>query len=111
MRWLTTLLWMIVFLFLILFFTQNRDDVTLRFSLYPIQNSQWLEISKIPLFFIIICSVLLGVLIGVVGDLYSRLQLKKALRQNRHMIEKLEQEIQSLRYPELEKPSFDPTTS
>jgi hypothetical protein len=47
-----------------------------------------------------------GVLIGVVGDLYSRLQLKKALRQNNKMIEKLEQEIQSLRHPELEKPSF-----
>jgi len=106
MRWLKTLLWMIVFLCIILFFTQNRDDVTLRFSLYPILNSQWFEVPKIPLFFVIICSVLFGVLIGVVGDLYGRFQLKKALRQNRKMIEKLEQEIQSLRHPELEKPYF-----
>ncbi len=97
---------MIVFLCIILFFTQNRDDVTLRFSLYPILNNPWFEVPKIPLFFVIVCSVLLGVLIGVVGDLYSRLQLKKALRQNRKMIEKLEQEIQSLRHPELEKSSF-----
>jgi uncharacterized integral membrane protein len=104
MRWVKTLLWMIVFLCIILFFTQNKDEVALRFSLYPILNSPWFEVPKIPLFFVIICSVLLGVLIGVVGDLYSRLQLKKALRQNRKMIDKLEQEIQSLRYPELEKP-------
>jgi uncharacterized integral membrane protein len=106
MRWLKTLLWMIVFLCVILFFTQNRDGVTLRFSLYPILNNPWFEVQKIPLFFVIICSVLLGVLIGVVGDLYSRLQLKKALRQNNKMIEKLEQEIQSLRHSEFEKPSF-----
>jgi len=103
MRWVKTLLWMIVFFFAIHFSIQNRDEVTLRYSLY---NYLWLEVPKIPLFLIILCSVFLGVLIGGIGDLYRRLQLKKTLRQNQKMIERLEKEVQSLRSPGLDQPSF-----
>jgi uncharacterized integral membrane protein len=106
MRWVKTLLWMIVIIFAILFFVQNKDEVTLRFGLYPLKNYQWVEVSKIPLFFVILCSVIFGVLIGWIGDFFSRIQVKRTLRQNQKMIEKLEREIQSLHDSELEKPSF-----
>ena len=66
------------------------------------------EIPKVslPLFLVILCSIFLGVLIGGVGDLYRRFRLKKTLRQNMKTIERLEGEIQSLRGPGLDQPSF-----
>jgi uncharacterized integral membrane protein len=94
---------MALFLFAIHFSIQNRDEVTLRYS---IQNYQWFEVSKVPLFLVVLCSVFSGVLIGGIGDLYSRFQLKKKLRQNQKVIEQLEQEIQSLHGSGLERPSF-----
>ena len=103
MKWVKTLLWMLIFFFAIHFSIQNRDEVTLRYS---IQNYQWLEVSKVPLFLVVLCSVFFGVLVGVIGDLYSRFQFKKKLRQNQKAIERLEREIQSLRGPGLEQPSF-----
>jgi uncharacterized integral membrane protein len=106
MRWVKTLFGMVVFIFAILFSIQNREEVILRFGLYPLQNSQWVEVPKVPLFLIILCSVFLGVAIGGLGDLYRRLQLKKTLRQNQKTIERLEKEIQSLRGPTLDQPSF-----
>ncbi len=87
---------MVVFILVILFSLQNRDEVVLRFGLYPIQNSLW-EIPKLPLFLIILGSVFLGVFIGGVGDFYQRYQLKKSLRQNEKMIEKLSREVEMLR--------------
>lgn len=95
MKWAKTIFWMVVFLCVILFSMQNKDEVILRFGLYPLQNYLW-EIPKIPLFLVILCSVFLGVLIGGLGDLYRHFQLKKTLRQNQRMIERLEREIQSL---------------
>jgi uncharacterized integral membrane protein len=106
MKWVKTLLWMMAFIFAILFSIQNKGEVTLRFGLYPLQNYQWFEVPEIPLFLVILCSVFLGVLIGGIGDLYSRFQLKRTLRQNQKMVERLEREIQSLRGPEVEQPSF-----
>jgi uncharacterized integral membrane protein len=94
---------MVAFFFAIHFSIQNKEEVSIRYS---IQNYQWFELTEVPLFLVILCSVFLGVLIGGVGDLYSRFHLKRSLRQNHKMIEKLEREIQSLRGPELEKPSF-----
>jgi uncharacterized integral membrane protein len=102
-KWVKTLFWMVLFFFAIHFSIQNRDEVTLRYS---IQNYQWFEVSKVPLFLVILCSVFFGVLIGGIGDLYSRFQFKKKLRQNQKAIERLEREIQSLRGPGLEQPSF-----
>jgi uncharacterized integral membrane protein len=95
-KWVKTLFWMVAFFFAIHFSMQNKDWVTLRYS---IQNYQWFEVSKVPLFLVILCSVFLGILIGSVGDLYRRFQLKKTLRQNQKMIDRLEKEIQSLRDP------------
>ena len=107
MRWVKTLLWMLAFFVAILFSIQNRNEVTLRF-VFPIENYQWFEIPKVslPLFLVILCSIFLGVLIGGVGDLYRRFQLKKILRQNQKTIGRLEREIQSLRGPGLDQPSF-----
>ena len=106
MKWMKTLLWMTVFIFAILFSIQNKDGVILRFGLYPLKNNLWWESQKIPFFVVVLCSVFLGVLIGGIGDFYSRFQLKRTLRQNQKMIERLEREIQSLRGTKLEQPSF-----
>jgi uncharacterized integral membrane protein len=105
MKWVKTLLIMIIFILVILFSLQNREEVALRFGLYPIQDRFW-EIPKLPLFLIILCSVFLGVLIGGIGDLYQRFQLKKSLRQNEKMIEKLSREVETLRGSGLEQPSY-----
>ncbi len=94
---------MVIFLAVILFSVQNKDEVILRFGLYPLQSYQW-EVPKIPLFLVILCSIFLGVLIGGVGDLYRHFQLRKTLRQNQRMIERLEREIQSLSGLRYEKP-------
>jgi uncharacterized integral membrane protein len=98
---------MVAFFVAVLFAIQNRSDVTLRF-VFPIENYQWFEIPKVPLplFLIIFCSIFLGVLIGVVGDMVRRYQIKKTLRQNQKTIERLEREIQSIRIPGSDQPSF-----
>jgi uncharacterized integral membrane protein len=106
MKWVKTLLLMIVILFTILFYFQNKDEVTLRLGLYPLKNYQWVEVPKIPIFFVILGSVLLGAFIGWMGDFWSRFQLKRALRQNQKRIERLEKEIQSLHDSELENVSL-----
>ena len=108
MSWVKTLLWMLVFFIFLLFCIQNQDPVTLRFVLFPMENYQWFEIPKVPLplFLVILCSIFLGILIGGIGDLYRRFQLKKALHQNQKTIERLEREVQSLRGPGLDQPSF-----
>jgi hypothetical protein len=62
---------------------------------------QFFEISKVPLFLVILCSILLGILVGGLGDLYRHFQLKRSLRQKQKTIERLEREIQSLRGPDL----------
>ena len=98
-----TIFWMVVFLGVILFSVQNKDEVILRFGLYPLLNYLW-EVPKIPLFLVILCSIFLGVLIGGLGDLYRHFQLKRTLRQNQRMIERLEKEIQSLSSLRYEKP-------
>ncbi len=87
---------MVVFILVILFSLQNREEVALRFGLYPIQGHLW-EIPKLPLFLIILCSVFLGVLIGGIGEFYQRYQLKKSLRRNEKVIEKLNREVEALR--------------
>jgi len=106
-KWAKTIFWMVVFLCVILFSMQNRNEVILRFGLYPLHNYLW-EVPKIPLFLVILCSVFVGVLIGGLGDLYRHFQLKKTLRQNQRMIERLEKEIQSLSGLRFEKsPSLE----
>jgi len=105
-RWVKTLFWMVVFISAILFSIQNKDEVVLRFGLYPLQRVEWFEVPGVPLFLVILSSVFLGVLIGGIGELYRRFQLKGALRENQRTIERLEREIQSLRGLGLDQPSF-----
>jgi uncharacterized integral membrane protein len=94
---------MVLFFFVVHFSIQNRDEVTLR---YLIQNYQWFEVPRVPLFLVVLCSVFLGILIGGIGDLYSRIQLKKTIRHNQKAIEGLEREIEYLRGPGLDQLSF-----
>ncbi|MBM4349195.1 MAG: LapA family protein [Deltaproteobacteria bacterium] len=105
MKWIKTLLIMIIFILVILFSLQNREEVALRFGLYPIQDQVW-EVPRLPLFLIILCSVFLGVVIGGIGDLYQRFQLKKSLRQNEKMIERLSREVETLRGSGVEPSSY-----
>jgi len=102
-KWVKTFFWMVLFFFVVHFSIQNRDEVTLRYS---IQNYQWFEVPRVPLFLVVLCSVFLGILIGGIGDLYSRIQLKKTIRHNQKAIEGLEREIEYLRGPGLDQPSF-----
>jgi uncharacterized integral membrane protein len=96
---------MVIFLVAIFFSIQNRDPVTLRFGLYPFQSEPWFEVPEVPLFLVILCGIFLGLLIGGIGDLYKRFQLKRAIRQNQKVIERLEKEVDSLRNSPLDRPS------
>jgi len=104
-RWLKTLLIMVIFLLVILFSVQNKEEITLRFGLFPLRN-ETIELPKLPLFLIILCSVFLGILIGGLSDFYRRYQLKKTVRQNIKTIERLTQEVESLRRVGSDQPSF-----
>ncbi len=108
MSWVKTFFWILIFIFAVLFSIQNRGEVTVRFVLLPIENYQWAEVPSVPLplFLVILCSLFLGVLIGSISDLYRRLQLRKMLHLNQKTIETLEREIQSLRAPNVDQPSF-----
>lgn len=105
MRWLKTFLIMVIFLFVILFSVQNKEEIALRFGLFPLRN-ETIELPKLPLFLIILCSVFLGILIGGLSDFYRRYQLKKTVRQNIKTIERLTQEVESLRRVGSDQPSF-----
>lgn len=107
MRWIKTFILILAFFVAVLFAIQNGSDVTLRF-VFPIEQYRWFEIPQVslPLFLVIFCSIFLGVFIGVMGDMVKHFQLKKKLRQNQKTIERLEREIQSIRVPGLDHPSF-----
>ncbi len=103
MKWIRTLLWMAAFFFAIHFSVQNRDEVTLRYS---VQSIQWFQISRVPLFLVILCSIFLGVLMGGVADFYRYFKLKRTLRENQRTVERLEQEVRSLRPSGNDRASF-----
>lgn len=107
MRWIKTLFWMLAFFIAIIFSIQNRSDVVLRFA-FPWEGYEWFIVpgTPLPLFLVVLCAIFLGILIGGVGDLYQRFQLKKKVRKNQRKVEVLEREIQSLRGPG-ESPSMD----
>jgi uncharacterized integral membrane protein len=96
MKWVKTILWMIIFFLAIFFSIQNRDEVTLRLGFYPFLAYPELE-QRMPLFLVLLCALLLGVLIGGFSELYVRFQLKRTLRQNLKTIDRLEQEIRALK--------------
>ena len=107
MGWVKTLFWIVAICVTIPFLYQNQSEVTLRF-VFPWENIRWFGIPEVslPLFLVVLCSIVLGILVGGVGDIYRRFQLKKMLRQNQKTIDKLEKEIQSLRGPGLDQPSY-----
>jgi uncharacterized integral membrane protein len=97
-----------VVLIVLLFSYQNQEPVTVRFVLLPIENYHWVEIPRVPLplFLVVLCSIFLGIIIGLLSDVYRRFQLKKTLRQKQKTIERLEREIRSVRGPDLGEPSL-----
>jgi len=109
-KWVRTLIWMVLFIFAILFSIQNREEVTLRFGLYPFRETLWLELFSVPLFLVILCSIFFGLLVGGLSDFYRRLQLRRMLRQNQRTIEKLEKEIESIRSSSLGRPDLERET-
>ena len=100
MRWVKTVFWMLAFFVAIIFSIQNRSEVVLRFA-FPWESHAWFEVPRVPLplFLIILCAIFLGVLMGGVGDMIQRFQLKRSLRKNQKKMEMLEREIESLRGP------------
>jgi putative membrane protein len=104
MKYLKVLFWLVAFVFTIHFSMQNRDEVTLRYSFGLIHGFQR-EITQVPLFLVILCSVFFGLIVGGLGDLYARFRLKRALRQSRKEIERLEKEIQTLQIHDIDPPS------
>ncbi len=106
MGWVKNIFLMVIFIFGIFFFLQNMDRVVIRFGLSPFKDYQFFEISEVPLFLVILVSILFGIVIGGLGDLYRHFQLKRTIRQNQKAIGRLEKEIQSLRGPGLDQPSF-----
>jgi uncharacterized integral membrane protein len=107
-RWVKTFLAIPILAILILFCFQNQERVTLRFLFIPIENYHWFEIPKapLPLFVVVLCSIFVGIFIGLLGDVYRRFKLKKTLRQKQKTIERLEKEVQSLRGPDLADSAF-----
>ena len=103
MKYLKAFFWMAAFLFAIHFSMQNRAEVTLRYSF---RDYQWFELTQVPLFLVILCSIFFGVMIGGLGDLYKRFHLRRTLRQSQRTIERLEKEVQALRAPNGVPPSF-----
>ncbi len=104
--WVRNLFLLVILIISVFFFLQNTEQVAIRFGLSPFRDYQFFEISNVPLFLVILCSVLLGILIGGLGNLYKHFQLKRTIRQNQKAIERLEKEIRSLRGPGLDQPSF-----
>jgi uncharacterized integral membrane protein len=100
MRWVKALLLLLAIFVVIIFSVQNQSEVVLRF-VFPWESLVLFTVPSVPLplFLVILCSIFLGILIGGVGDLYQRFQLKKTLRKNQKKVEALEREIQSLRPP------------
>jgi uncharacterized integral membrane protein len=94
---------MAAFFFAIHFSLQNRDEVTLQYS---VQSLQLIQIPGVPLFLVILCSIFLGVLMGGVADLYRYFKLKRALRENQRNVKRLEQEIRTLRPSGNDRPSL-----
>ncbi len=84
---------------------QNTEQVAVRFGLAPLNEYKVFETPRVPLFLVILCSVVLGVLMGGVYDLYRRFQLGKSVRQKQKTIDRLEKELQSLRGSDLEESS------
>ena len=94
MKYLKALLWMAAFFLAIHFSMQNREEITLRYSF---QGYPFFEVTQIPLFLVILCSIFLGVVIGGLGGFIRRFQLKRTLRQSQQATERLEKEVQSLK--------------
>jgi uncharacterized integral membrane protein len=99
--WVKIIFFAVILAVCLFFFQQNTDQVTIRFGLSPVKEYQFFEVSKVPLYIVILLSIVLGILMGGLGDLYRRFQLGRSLRQKQRTIDRLEKEIQSLRGPEL----------
>lgn len=98
MRWVKTLFLLLAIIAVIIFSFQNQSEIALRFAV-PRESHAWFEVPRVPLpiFLVILCAIFLGILIGGMGDMIQRFQLKRSLRKNQKKMEMLEREIESLR--------------
>jgi len=106
MKYLKVLFWMIAFFFTIHFSMQNREEVTLRYSFDLIDGFKK-EITQVPLFLVILCSVFFGLILGGLGDFLARFRLKRSLRQSRKEVERLERELRTLQGHDIRPPSTE----
>jgi putative membrane protein len=94
-RWLLIL---VTFFFLVVFGVENMETVTLKFSLPNVFSYT----AQLPLFFIVVASVFTGaILAGFIG-LADHFRLRTRLRKQGKSVERLENEVKSLRNLPLE---------
>ena len=109
MRWVRTIVWMVLFVLAVVFSMQNRQEVTLTFGISPLLEKELFLAENIPLFIPILFAFLLGLLIGGVSDILRRFKLRRQVRQGQKTVERLEREVDTLRRSSLSAP-FRETT-
>lgn len=90
MKVLKTVLFGLLAFVIISFSIKNAGNV--RFRYFHLIDS-----FETPLFFLILVSIVLGMLVGAVLDLIRRYQLKKAIRREQKVMDELQKEVSTLR--------------
>jgi len=96
LRWL--LIFMVCF-FLVLFGVQNSNLVDLHLSLLDIFSYD----ARMPMFLVVVISVFGGAALGGLIGLADQLRLRSQIRKQKKILEKLENEVKSLRNLPLEE--------
>ncbi len=98
MRYIRTIFWAIVAIILVIVALANRDLVTLHVSpddiaaFLPIENS-----FDVPLFVVILASVVAGLLIGFVWEYIREFRQRAEAAKTRRALVRLEREVSTLR--------------
>jgi uncharacterized integral membrane protein len=90
MRIVRTLLFGVLLVAVITFSIKNAENVAVSYF-------GMIDGFEIPLFLIILLSILLGIFIGAMVDLFKRYQLKKAIQRAQRIMEEFQKEIRSVR--------------
>jgi len=90
MKILKTLLFGLLLIVVITFSMKNGGNVEIGYF-------NVIDAFEIPLFLVILLSILFGILIGTMADLMKRNELKKAIRRQQKVMDGLQKEVRSLR--------------
>ncbi|NIQ38060.1 MAG: DUF1049 domain-containing protein [Proteobacteria bacterium] len=90
MRIVRTLLLGLLLVAVITFSIKNAENVAVSYF-------GMIDGFEIPLFLLILSSLLLGIFVGAMIDLFKRYQLKKAIQRAERIMEELQTEIRSVR--------------